>query len=243
MARSRRLWLSVAALVACVGGLAGCGLSFGSASPKPTLFDKMDAQLLAPQYLFDRYGQPFDCFSAFMDAGEFGPYGYFTVACRPAGDMDPTSTFAVRVHDNGSRMFDGYLDVKMGPWFLQTAQSSVAEVFPESAAEVKFSTNDYDLSSLPGDVSEADFRAFALEHSRLDVMIVVPDDGKPREDLDARLDQLCVMASDWPIAYSKVSLASYRQSTYEMWAANIRSGYDMQLQLPTGYVIVTGCKR
>jgi hypothetical protein len=204
------------------------------------MLDKLDVQLLAPQYLFDRYGQPFDCFGAFRNADEFGS-GDFYVTCRPAGDMDPASEFAVRAYRDGSRMFDNYLDVKMGSWFLQTAQSSVAEVFPESAAEVKFSTSDYDLSSLPGDVSEDDFRAFALEHSRLDVLIVVPDDGKPREDLDARLDQLCLNRSAWPVSYYKVSLASYRQSTYEMWAANIRSGFDMRRQLPNGYVNYTGC--
>jgi hypothetical protein len=240
MARWRRLWLSVATLVVCAGGLAGCGPPFGQASPEPTILDKTDAQLLAPQYLFDRYGQPFDCFGAFRNADEFG-WGDFYVTCRPAGDMDPTSTFAVRVHDNGSMMFDGYLNVKMEPWFLQTAQSSVAEVFPESAAVVKFSTFDYDLSSLPGDVSEDDFKAFALEHSRLVVMVVVPDDGKPREDLDARLAQLCSLASGWPVAHSKVSLASYPQSRYEMWAANIRSGNETQLSPPPGYVFGTGC--
>jgi hypothetical protein len=155
--------------------------------------------------------------------------------------MDPMSEFGARVRKDGGRMFDNYLDLKMKLWFLQLAQSSVAEVFPESAAEVKFSTNDYDLSNLPADVGEDDFKAFALEHSRLDVMVVVPDDGKPREDLDARLAQLCSLASDWPVAHSKVSLASYPQSRYEMWAANIRSGYDMQLQLPTGEVFYTGC--
>jgi hypothetical protein len=231
----------MATLLACASGLAGCGLPFGQASPEPTMLDKLDAPLLAPQYLFDRYGQPFDCFSAFRDAGEFGPYDYFTVTCRPAGDMAPTSKFGVWVHENGSRMFDDYLDVKMGPWFVQTAQSSVAEVFPESAAVVKFSTLDYDLSSLPGDVSEDDFKVFALEYSRLVVMVLVPDDGKTREDLDARLAQLCSLASHWPVAHSKVSLASYPQRRYEMWAANIRSGNETQLSPLPGYVIGTMC--
>jgi hypothetical protein len=241
MARWRQTLLTVAALVVCVGGLAGCGLPFGQASPKPTMLDKLDAQLLASQYLFDRYGQPFDCFNAFRDAGEFGPYDYFTVTCRPAGDMAPTSTFVVRVNRDGGRMLDDYLDVKMGPWFLQTAQSSVAEVFPESAAVVKLETDDYDLSSLPSDVSEADFRTFALEHSRLNVIIVVPDDGKPREDLDTRLAQLCVLAPDWPVSRSSILLASYPQRRYEMWAAKIRSGEDMPFQIPTGYVFRTEC--
>jgi len=184
----------------------GCSFFHVQPDPVPTMgMEQVEELILA--HLHEKYGEDFVLTKIRKEDSAW------IMEAHRVGDPEDVSSFRVAwtKPESGSSIYDEYLLVKMRPLFLDAIEDGLGSVLSEFVAQFNLTLiQSADFSSLPGGISEEDFRIWAARNVNIFVYTVIPSEaGITRDELTAQLAPLTESGNKFGVAQVSLEVYAY----------------------------------